>query len=67
MNKYEYRCTECGRTLSFNELLPQNGKTTSHGRAGGDDAAFDANPFTCGPLRRIWSVAIVWPMSNRGH
>lgn len=51
--RYEFKCEGCGQTV----LLGDN-EATTHQRG---------EVLFCGPLKRVWSFAIAWPQSERGH
>lgn len=61
---YAYKCTSCNMEIDSRERLALD--KVPHGHR--EDGTADLIGFTrCGPLKRIWSVGIVWPMSERGH
>jgi len=63
MKVYEFRCTECKDQIVTQHYL--EGHASLWGHIGPDpEELADA---ACGPLKRVWSGAFVWPANERGH
>lgn len=63
MKVYEFRCTACQDTIVTEFYL--EGSASEWGHIGVEPEVLEH--AECGPLKRVWSAAIAWPMSQRGH
>jgi len=65
MRRFEYKCRDCGTAVVSQHYLDDADNGVWGHLDDGDPELREHAP--CGPLKRVWSFGIAWPMAERGH